>query len=132
MTPEQIKQILDKHRLWLKDAPEGERANFINANLRWANLSRADLSRADISWANLRGADIDYSCWPLWCGSRAVKTDQRLRKQLLAHVADTIDHAPDRAEEEVAIYDLIRPFVKGWHQEDEFGELLEIQTEKEN
>jgi hypothetical protein len=30
---------------------------------------------------------LDFSCWPLWCGSFSVKVDDRLVCQLLHHVA---------------------------------------------
>jgi hypothetical protein len=35
--------------------------------------------------ANLRGADLDFSSWPLWCGSTKVFTDARQSKQLVYH-----------------------------------------------
>ena len=35
--------------------------------------------------ADLSGADIDYSCWPLWCGSLDVKVDKRIACQLAYH-----------------------------------------------
>ena len=56
-------------------------ADLIGANLRRADLSRANLRRADLSRANL-----DYSNWPLWCGSLTAKIDKRLFVQLLYHV----------------------------------------------
>ena len=42
---------------------------------------------ADLQDADLRGADLDFSCFPLWCGSFNAKFDDRLVKQLLAHIA---------------------------------------------
>lgn len=66
------RKILDQHALWLKSTgEEGERADLRNADLRWANLCEANL---------------DFSSWPLWCGSRDVKIDDRLAAQLLWHV----------------------------------------------
>ena len=35
--------------------------------------------------AYLRGADLDYSCFPLWCGSFDMTTDIRLPAQLAYH-----------------------------------------------
>ena len=59
--------ILQRHAKWLQsDGEEGE---------------RADLSNSDLS-----NAKLDFSCWPLWCGSRDVKADDRLVAQLLFHV----------------------------------------------
>jgi len=113
MTKEELKTILEKHSLWLKDAEGGVRANLRDADLhganlrcadlRYANLHGADLSGAnlhgaDLSGANLRyadlsgadlsGANLDYSCWPIWCGSLDVKADEAIVGQLLYHVLD--------------------------------------------
>ena len=69
-TPEQLKEILAKHKLWLETrydaSPQGERANLSSANLRFANLSSAnlsfaDLSSADLSSANLRSANLSFA-----------------------------------------------------------------------
>ena len=60
-------------------------ANLSEADLRWANLKWVDLSRADLSGADLSGANLDYSGWPLWCGSNHVKVDAKIAAQLAAH-----------------------------------------------
>jgi len=65
-------------------------ANLRGANLRWANLRGANLRWADLRGANLRcadlqGANIDYSCLPLWCGSKGIIVDQRIAAQIAAH-----------------------------------------------
>ena len=44
-------------------------------------LTEADLTEADLTEANL-----DFTSWPLWCGSLKAKTDDRLNAQLLYHV----------------------------------------------
>ena len=59
----ELKDILEKHFLWLKGDPNGERADLswadlYGANLSGANLSMANLRGADLSMANLRGADF--------------------------------------------------------------------------
>ena len=59
----ELKDILEKHSLWLKRDPNGVRANLSGANLRGANLREANLyganlSGADISEADLRGANL--------------------------------------------------------------------------
>ena len=48
-----IKKILEKHKKWLREEQDGERAN-----LSFANLSGADLCGADLSGANLYGAEL--------------------------------------------------------------------------
>ena len=60
-------------------------ANLSEANLRNANLSEANLRNADLRNANLIGADLDFSCWPLWCGSIGVKVDEKIARQLMYH-----------------------------------------------
>jgi uncharacterized protein YjbI with pentapeptide repeats len=65
-------------------------ANLQGANLRDANLQSADmryanLRAADLQGANLQGANLDFSVWPLWCGSFDVKCDIRLACQLAYH-----------------------------------------------
>jgi hypothetical protein len=58
-TPEELAEIIEKHRKWRFDEEGGERANLSGANLsdaylRGANLRGADLSGADLSDASLR------------------------------------------------------------------------------
>ena len=57
-TREELNEILEKHKKWLKNEVGGERADLSGADLRYANLSGANLSGADLSSANLRYADL--------------------------------------------------------------------------
>jgi len=102
-----IKKILEQHKKWLNNEEGGQRANLRGANLQGAELREADLRGADLRGANLwganlqgadlRGADLwgadlrranlDFSCFPLWCGSFDIKDDGKLTKQLLGHIA---------------------------------------------
>ena len=66
------------------------RAYLHGADLRWADLRRADLygadlRGADLRWADLSGANLDFSSWPLWCGSEQAKVGVKIARQLLAH-----------------------------------------------
>lgn len=102
-------------------------ANLIGADLSWADLRRADLSGADLRKADLRGADlgradliranIDFSCWPLWCGSKTVKVDAKIARQLAAHfcVLDCDD------QEYMAAREAILEFAKKSHRADDLG-----------
>ncbi len=73
ITQAELEVFLRKHKLWLVNDPEGERAdlrradlfgadlfgaNLSGANLSGANLSGANLRRADLSGANLSGANL--------------------------------------------------------------------------
>ena len=76
MTKEELDLIFDKHKKWVNDDPDGERAD----------LRRADLRGADLRGADLSCADLDYSCLPLWCGSLSAQFDDRQITQLVYHV----------------------------------------------
>ena len=63
-----LNSILNKHKMWLLNDPEGKRANLsgadlmgadlMEANLREANLREANLYKANLYKANLSGADL--------------------------------------------------------------------------
>jgi len=61
MTQEEIKEVLEKHKRWLRGS-EGwskeDRADLRGANLRGANLYGADLRGANLRGADLYGADL--------------------------------------------------------------------------
>ena len=54
----QLNSILEKHKLWLNDDPNGFCADLRYANLRGADLRDADLRDANLRCADLRGADL--------------------------------------------------------------------------
>ncbi len=60
-TPDELKEILRLHKLWLDNDKNGIRANLSRADLSRANLSRADLSGADLSGANLSRANLSWA-----------------------------------------------------------------------
>ena len=57
-TEAELKIVLEKHALWLRNDPNGIRANLYRADLSRADLSRANLCGADLWGANLCGADL--------------------------------------------------------------------------
>ena len=57
-TPEELKEVLRLHKLWLDDEEGGERANLEGASLEWANLARANLAVASLEGANLEWANL--------------------------------------------------------------------------
>ena len=75
MNQDELNVILQKHKDWLDGSEGGKRAD----------LQRADMRRADMTGANLTGADMDYSCLPLWCGSKGMIVDKRIAAQIAAH-----------------------------------------------
>ena len=60
-TPDQWRDILEKHARYLRGAEGGERANLSYADLSSANLSSADLRSANLSYANLSYANLSYA-----------------------------------------------------------------------
>jgi hypothetical protein len=66
ITANELKIIIENHKLWLEDKPGGVRADLrsadlSSANLSSANLSSANLSSADLSSADLSSADLRYA-----------------------------------------------------------------------
>lgn len=124
MTQQELNVILDKHKKWLRGKEGGEKANLRGDDLRWANLCRADLRGADLHKTDLRGADLhganlDYSCWPLWCGSLDVKVDARIARQLAYHFCRLDCDDPEYLEARKAIAE----FANGFHRVDECGRI---------
>ena len=95
MTSAEIKQVLELHKKWLNIKQNGE--------------------KADLSGADLRGADLDFSCFPLWCGGSKFKCDTKLVYQLLAHIC-TLDFPDDEG-----IKELIMPFAQKSHRAQDLG-----------
>ena len=131
-----IEKTLAEHKEWLdSNFKEGKRADLRNAdlcgaNLRNANLCGADLRDADLRDADLRnadlcganlcganlrdadlcGADIDFSCWPLRCGSFDVIVDRRIAAQLAYHFCRVICDDPEVVQCQKALYQLANTF----------------------
>ena len=58
MTKKELRLVLDLHRKWLNNEPDGVRADLRETDLREADLSRADLRRADLGGADLCDANL--------------------------------------------------------------------------
>lgn len=100
MTQEELNIVLEKHKKWLYEKEGGERAN--------------------LECANLEGADLDYSCWPLWCGSlRNVRIDKRIFAQLAYHICRVIVDDDECKAAQRALY----PIANQFHRVNECGRL---------
>lgn len=75
----------------------------------------------DLRRADLRGADLDYSCYPLWCGSLHLKADKRLACQLAYHLCSMQCDDADY----IKMRNSILGFANQFHRTDECGELKE-------
>jgi hypothetical protein len=74
MNRQELDKILELHKKWLNNKPEGIRANLSGANLSGANLSGANLFRADLSGANLSGVDLDFPIYQFYLGQYHIHT----------------------------------------------------------
>lgn len=99
MEEKQLKDVLELHRKWLNGEPGGERAN--------------------LRGAVLRGANLDYSCWPLWCASLGVKVCKRIAAQLAYHFCRLDCDDP----EVVAAQNALIPLANQFHRVGECGRL---------
>lgn len=104
MDKKELTEILRLHKMWLNGEEEGERAN--------------------LRGVDLLGASLDYSCWPLWCGSLDVKVDRRIAAQLAYHFCRLDCDDPDYIEARNAIVN----FANEFHRAEECGwlELKEV------
>jgi len=126
MDSDQLAAALAAHARWLENNPAGARADLREADLWGANLREANLQKADLQYANLRGADLqkadlDFSAWPFWCGTMGAITDDRLKIQLLAHVAVLAGDITDPDLVELLGSDLFRRVVTKCHRARELG-----------
>ena len=100
MNQSELNKILEEHKKWLKTGnKEGKKANLRYANLRYADLRYANLRSADLRYADLRSANLDYSVFPLWCGSLDVHIDDRQATQLLYHLVKNFLYSKNTSDE---------------------------------
>ena len=112
MNANDLKSILEQHRLWV-EGNGGKRAN----------LQGADLQGADLQSADLRGAHLDYSCLPLWCGSKGMKVDKLIAAQIAAHFCALDCDDADYQAARTAILE----FAKTSHRADDLELVEEVQ-----
>lgn len=114
MNQTELNEILTKHKLWLA-GEGGERADLYGADLRGADLYGAGLS----------GADLNYSAWPLWCGSLKAQIDDRIAIQLLYHLLSAVIHSPEVSKDvkKTLLTDELMELANEFHRVDECGRL---------
>lgn len=122
MNQDELNVILQKHKDWLDGSEGGKRADLRHADLqdadlRDADLQGADMQGADLQYADLRGADLDYSCLPLWCGSKGMIVDKRIAAQIAAHFCALSCDDPDF----LAAREAILEFAQTSHRAEELG-----------
>ena len=91
MKPEELKNVLAKHKLCLDtDGREGEIANLYRADLQGADLSGAQLRYANLAEAGLEGANLkDARLWGTIGNMKEIKSLQ-LDKYPVTYTADRL------------------------------------------
>ena len=102
MESKELKIILERHKDYLLGKPGGAKANL---------------------W----GANLDYSCWPLWCGSLGAKVDKRIAVQLAYHFCSLNCDDPEYLTMRNSLID----FANQFHRIDECGKLEWIEVKEE-
>ncbi len=76
----------------IKHKVSGETLFKCEADSLRLGVEMATETKADLRSADLRSADLDFSAWPLWCGSKQVKVDIKFVYQfaLKSHRAEDL------------------------------------------
>ena len=150
MEREELMKVLDLHEKWVREESGGVCANLQGADLRGVSLRGIDLRRASLQGVNLRGADLrgaslqgtelqgaalwradlqgadlDFSTWPLWCGSLIAYIDDRIAIQLLYHLLCPVQASPYVSQEvkERLLTDDLIDLANCFHRVEECGEI---------
>lgn len=70
-----------------------QRANMQRANMQHVDMQHADMRSAEMQRTDMRGVNIDYSAWPLCCGSLKAYVDDRIAIQLLYHTLSVVQYS---------------------------------------
>lgn len=102
-----------------------ESADLEEADLRRANLSRANLRGVYLTGADLAGANLDYSSFPLWCGSLDVHMDDRQIIQLMYHVIRNAQYSKNvsRGVKSLLLTDELIELANEFHRVEECGRI---------
>lgn len=97
------------------------------ADLRETDLFRAYLHYTNLRDADLSGSDLDYSDWPLWCGSLTAKIDKRLFCQLLYHVVRAGQSVEDEEVRKFLDLPEVIALANQFHRVKECGEIKKME-----
>ena len=109
MTQKEIDAVIEAHKMWLETRFDNEIVG------EKANLREADLG----------GANLDFSCLPLWCGSLTANFDDRQVKQFLYHVLSVVKHSNNVSAmlKEQLLTEQNLKIAKEFHRANECGKL---------
>ena len=79
----------------------------------------------------MRGADLDHSCFPLWCGSLGVHIDDRQAVQLLYHLVRNVQYSKNVSEDikKLLITEEIVKKANEFHRVNECG-VIEVEAKQ--
>ena len=129
-TQEALDKVLELHKKWEKNEPEGKRAvlsheSLVGKKLCGADLRHIDFCNTDLRHADFRGANIDYSAFTLCCGGLCVHIDDRIAIQLLYHLVRNVLYSKNTSEELKSLLgqkDIVR-VANQFHRVDECGRI---------
>jgi hypothetical protein len=90
------------------------------------NNIKIALEAAVAASASLDGASLDFSAFPLWCGSLNIKCDIRLPAQLAYHLCRLGCNDPLF----IAARNSLIPLAEKFHRYQECGELIPINSQE--
>ena len=90
------------------------------------------VTRANLTGANFAKANLDYSVWPLWCGSLKAYVDDRIAIQLLYHTLSVVANSPYVSEDvrKTLLSESNISIANRFHRVNECGELKIYEAEK--
>ena len=120
MDEKKLNTILEKHRKWVNNEPDGERVNLEWAHLAGANLAGAHLERAHLEWAHLEGANLDFSSgFSFQCSSFGAIIDLKIGAQMAYHFCRMKSTDPEVLAAQKSLKGLANKF----HHAKECGEI---------
>jgi uncharacterized protein YjbI with pentapeptide repeats len=99
---------------------------------KWINGEKNGI-RANLRRANLSGANLDYSCFPLWCGSLYANMDDRQVKQLLYHTLSIVINSDNVSDDlkSILLTEQNLNVANEFHRVDECGRLIKVMEDKQ-
>ena len=99
-----------------------EMIELLKTDVQKFNTER-QISNADLRNADLRNANLDFSAFPLWCGSLNMKVDMRLVHQLCYHICrlKIINKNGTESKTGKLIQSLLKPYANKFHRVEECG-----------
>ena len=100
-------------------------SNLRGSNLRNSDLRNSDLRNSDLRNSDLRGSDLDFSVFPLWCGSFDIIINLSLVYQLCYHICrlKIVNKNGKPSKTGKAIQNMLKPFANKFHRVKECGKI---------